>query len=66
MRDAGRAARHVAYELGMLREALQRMEANQAVDRITLESYLTHVRNLIEFFWDGAPNGAVLPRVLAG
>ena len=59
-RDPERAARHVAYKLGMLRTSLGLME-RAGVSAPILESYLVHARNLIEFFWDGAPRGALLP-----
>jgi len=29
---------------------------------VILEDFLVHTRNLIEFFWDCAPRGAILPK----
>jgi hypothetical protein len=57
-----RAARHVAYELGSLRETLHFVRGKSYVSRAMLESYLVHTRNLIEFFFDGATKGAMLPK----
>ena len=58
-RDPQKAARHVAYELGMLRSIFFRLRGQ---DPIVIESFLVHARNLIEFFWDCAPKGAILPK----
>jgi len=58
-RDPEKAAKHVAYELGMLRSLFLRLRGQ---DPIMIESFLVHVRNLIEFFWDCAPKGAILPK----
>ena len=61
-RDPSRAARHVAYELGMLRTTFDRIPQTGPIDIIGLEGFLLHARNLIEFFWDGAPKHAILPK----
>jgi hypothetical protein len=58
-RDPQRAAQHVAYELGMLRTIYGHLRGQNVV---MLEGFLVHTRNLIEFFWDCAPKGAILPR----
>ncbi len=58
-RDPQRAAQHVAYELGMVREIFSRLRGQ---DVVMLESFWVHTRNLIEFFWDCAPKGAILPK----
>jgi hypothetical protein len=52
----------VAYELGILRETLHFVRGTSYVQRAMLETYLVHTRNLIEFFFDGAPRGAILPK----
>ena len=57
--DAQRAARHVAYELGMLRTTYGTLRGGNIV---VLEDFLVHTRNLIEFFWDRASPRAILPR----
>lgn len=57
-----RAARHLAYELGIFRETLGFVRGTSYVHRAMLETYLVHARNLIEFFFDGAPRGAILPK----
>ena len=62
MKDAQKAARHVAYELGMFRETFGRLPAAGPLPVLVLEAFLVHTRNLIEFFWDGAPSGAILPK----
>ena len=59
-KDPERAARHVAYELGMLRTIFLSHLRGQNV--FVVEAFLVHTRNLIEFFWDCAPKGAILPR----
>lgn len=66
LRDPQRAATHVAYELGMLRTTFAQFTASQPVSILALESYLLHARNLIEFFWDGAPKRAMLPKHFGG
>ena len=58
-KDPKRAARHVAYELGMLRTIYSVLRAQ---DPIMIEGFLLHTRNLIEFFWDHASTGAILPK----
>jgi len=61
-RDPSSAGPHVAYELGMLRVTFTRIPLDGPVDVVDLEGFLLHARNLIEFFWDGAPKGAILPK----
>jgi hypothetical protein len=61
-RNPERAARHVAYELGMLRTAFGRMSPTGPMDVVLLEVFLLHARNLIEFFFDGAPRKSILPK----
>ena len=63
-KDPERAARHVAYELGMLRTIFVGHLRTQNV--IMIEAFLVHARNLIEFFWDGSPKGAILPKDFGG
>lgn len=46
----------------MLRSTLAQAHLNAPTDAIVLESFLIHARNLIEFFFDGAPKRAVLPK----
>jgi len=58
-RNPQRAAQHVAYELGMLRTIYGHLRGQNP---IMLEGFLVHARNLIEFFWDCAPKGAILPK----
>ena len=62
MRDPQKAARHVAYELGMFRETFGSLPATGPIPVVMLETFLVHTRNLIEFFWDGSPGGAILPK----
>jgi hypothetical protein len=61
-RDPSRAAPHLAYELGMLRSTFASLPAHGPIPVVALEGFLLHSRNLIEFFWDCAPKGAILPK----
>lgn len=65
-RDPQPAAAHVAYELGMFRTTFALFVPTTPASVVDLESYLLHTRNLIEFFWDGAPSGALLPKDFGG
>ena len=66
LRDPQRAAAHIAYELGMFRSTFTQFNATKPVSVVVLESYLLHARNLIEFFYDGAPKRAMLPKHFGG
>jgi hypothetical protein len=66
LRDPQRAAAHVAYELGMFRTTFAQFAPTTPVSIVVLESFLLHARNLIEFFWDGAPKRAMLPKHFGG
>ncbi len=52
----------MAYELGMLRKTFTTMPITGPISVVTLETFLVHARNLIEFFWDGSPRGTILPK----
>lgn len=64
--DPERAARHVAYELGMFRTVYASFPVAGPLDAARLESFLIHTRNLIEFLFDGGPQRAVLPKDFGG
>jgi hypothetical protein len=61
-RDPRRAAPHLAYELGVFRKIFGAVSPDGAIDVVLLEAFLLHARNLIEFFFDGAPSGNILPK----
>jgi hypothetical protein len=61
-KDPKRAAQHVAYELGIFRTIFQAISSSGPIDVVLLEGFLLHTRNLIEFFFDGAPVGNILPK----
>ncbi len=56
-RELQSAITHVAYEAEGMRRAARAFAQNSR--RFDLEAALTHVRNLIEFFW--APSGSMRP-----
>ena len=61
-RDPERAARHVAYELGMIRTIFEAISPDDPILAVNLEGFLLHARNLIEFFFDGAVTRGILPK----
>ncbi len=61
-KDPKRAAPHLAYELGMLRTTFRAIRKDEPIPIILLEAFLLHTRNLLEFFYDGGPTGAILPK----
>ena len=50
----------------MLRTTFERVLESGPIEVVTLESFLVHARNLIEFFFDGAGKRAVLPKDFGG
>jgi hypothetical protein len=46
----------------MLRTIFGAISSTGPVDVMLLEAFLLHTRNLIEFFFDGAPVGNILPK----
>jgi hypothetical protein len=61
-KDPRRAAQHVAYELGIFRKIFGAISRSGPIDVVLLEAFLLHTRNLIEFFFNGAPKGNILPK----
>jgi hypothetical protein len=50
----------------MLRTTFKSIPATGPIDVVILESFLVHARNLIEFFYNGAPKRAILPKDFGG
>jgi len=46
----------------MARTIFASIPPDPPIDIVLLETFLVHIRNLIEFFWDGAPKRAILPK----